>query len=150
MSHDDLHTRQKGLANFAQQGEQLLLEFAAASELEQPALVLKDVEAIAALLQIVDSELADAYLEEEDRDWLVPRLGAAIGQYFILDYKAEWAVNTVPDSPQYGHYVVLVPSPSDDHKVYPVDPFEAAYEYVHQEPDRDLLSLLDEVVGLLE
>lgn len=149
MSPEEVHARQHRLTDFAQEGEQLLLEFAQASQLESHASVLQKAKACAKLLQVVDAQLADAYLEEEDRTWLVPRLGYAIGQYFILDYNSNWGVNTQPDSPQYGHYVVLVPSPSDASKVYPVDPFEAAYEYVYQEPDRDLLSLLDEMVGLI-
>lgn len=149
MSPEEVQSRQYRLADFAQEGEQLLLEFAQASQLTSPTSVLQEAEACAELLQIVDAQLADAYLEEDDRTWLIPRLGYTIGQYFILDYNSDWGVNTQTDSPQYGHYVVLVPSPSDTNKVYPVDPFEAAYEYVYQEPDRDLLSLLDEMVGLI-
>ena len=150
MSPEDLQQRQDQLPAFAKEGANLLLELAQASELDAPERVLTQADQAALLLQTVDAQLTDAYLEAEDRDWLIPRLGYAIGQYFLLDYEAQWSVNTQRDSPQYGHYVVLVPSPSDPSKVYPVDPFEAAYEYAYQEPDRDLLSLLDEVVGLLE
>ncbi len=150
MSEKEIYGRRRGLAKFAQEGEQLLLAFAEASELDAPSSVLHQAAACAELLQIVDAQLADAYLEEEDREWLVPRLGYAIGQYFILEYQCNWSVNTEMDSPQYGRYVVLVPSPKDAHIVYPIDPFEASYEYVYQEPDRDLLSLLDEIVGLIQ
>lgn len=143
---DQLHTQ---LPTFIEEGRTLLLELAEASELEAPKDVLSKAEALSTLLYTVDAELRDAYLEDEDRDWMVPRLGYAIGQYFVLDHHGRWGLNSQPNSPQYGHYVVLVPSPSDEYKVYPVDTFEAAYEYVYQEPDRDLVGLLEEIVGLL-
>lgn len=142
--------RRKQLPQFIEEGKELLLELAQSAEYEEAASVYYKATTLATFLEELDYMLAEEWLDDLAREWLSPRLGYAIGQYFRLQYQGKWGINEQPDAPQYGHYVVFVPSVKDPQTVYPVDPFEAAYEYVHQEPDRDLLSLLKEIEELLE
>lgn len=142
--------RRKQLPKFVEEGKKLLVELGNSAEYEQAEQLYYNINSLTSFLEELDAMLAQDWLDDPAREWLSPRLGFAIGQYFRLQYKGDWGVNEHPDSPQYGHYVVFVPSPENAAVVYPVDPFEAAYEYVHQEPDRDLLSLLEEIEGLLE
>ncbi|MGH1339442.1 MAG: hypothetical protein ACRBFS_25215 [Aureispira sp.] len=142
--------RRKQLPKFVEEGKNLLIELAQSAEYEEADRVYHHSPSLATFLEEFDAMLAEEWLDDPAREWLSPRLGYAIGQYFRLQHKGEWGVNEQPDSPQYGHYVVFIPSSKNPETVYPVDPFEAAYEYVHQEPDRDLLSLLEEIEGLLE
>lgn len=142
--------RRQQLPKFVEEGKNLLLELGNSAEYEQAEQLYYKSSALATFLEELDVMLAQDWLDDAARAWLSPRLGFAIGQYFCLQHKGQWGVNEQPDSPQYGHYVVFVPSSKNPATVYPVDPFEAAYEYVHQEPDRDLLSLLEEIEGLLE
>ncbi|MFK7797985.1 MAG: hypothetical protein AB8E82_11070 [Aureispira sp.] len=141
--------RKKKLPKFVEEGKNLLVELAQSAEYETPEHLYYQSKHLTAFLEELDAMLAEEWLDDTAREWLSPRLGYAIGQYFRLQYKGEWGVNERPDSPQYGHYVVFVPSSQQATTVYPVDPFEAAYEYVHQDPDRDLLSLLEEIEGML-
>lgn len=142
--------RKQQLSKFVEAGKTLLVELARSAEFEAADRIYHNADHLSTFLEELDAMLAEEWLDDPAREWLSPRLGYAIGQYLRLQHNGQWGVNERPDSPQYGHYVVFVPSNQDPTTVYPVDPFEAAYEYVHQEPDRDLLSLLEEMEGLLE
>lgn len=82
--------------------------------------------------------------DQQDRGWLLTRMGYFIGEYFVQKYGGCWFVNEIQGSRYFGRYVVgrftrlnsLVPM---------LDPFLAAESYVDAAIPRSLEKLLMEV-----
>lgn len=141
--------RKEKLDQFVQESHPVLVDFAERLNHPNPSAILKDQEELSYFLGMVGEFMQSEPVEEETQVWISVRIGYLIGEYLLQKYKGYWNVNENIDSPQYGHYVVFAPSPSNDQKAYPVDPFEAANEFVNQEPDRDLISLIEEIEHLI-
>lgn len=104
--------------------------------------VLTDAPTFAPLLATV---LRDQRLEsEDDRVWLLTRVGYFVGEYFVQQHGGCWFVNDVPESASFarfvvGHFAALRGSTAR------VDPFEVASDYVDALPGADLAALLAEI-----
>ncbi|BDS09753.1 hypothetical protein [Aureispira anguillae] len=141
--------RKEKLEQFVQESHPVIIDFAERLNQSDPSSILLDQQKTSYFLGTVDEFMREEPVDEETSLWVSVRIGYLIGEYLIQKYSGHWGVNENPDSPQYGHYVVFALSPSNDQKAYPIDPFEAANEFVNQEPDRDLISLIDEIEALL-
>lgn len=81
---------------------------------------------------------------EEDRTWLVTRMGYYIGEYFVQKHAGCWYVNEIPDSRYFARFVVgkfNIPS----QRALMLDPFEVAAAYVSVPTPRVLGDLIAEV-----
>lgn len=65
--------------------------------------------------------------QEDDRIWLLTRLGYFVGEYFAQKYRGCWYVEDRPTSDNFTRYVV---GRFDGFKDAVIDPFEIAREYV--------------------
>ena len=81
---------------------------------------------------------------EQDRIWLLMRLGYFIGEYFVQQYGGCWYLNELAGSRYFGRYVVGRFSRLGDAAAM-IDPFLVAQVYVDTPVPRQLEKLLAEV-----
>lgn len=86
--------------------------------------------------------------DEEDRIWLITRVGYFIGEYFSQKYGGCWYVNEVEGSRYYARYVVGNFSRAKNDAIM-LDPFEFAQAYVDTKEPRHLEGIISEVEGEL-
>ncbi|WMX13482.1 MULTISPECIES: hypothetical protein [unclassified Aureispira] len=145
MNKDIIQERRDNLEQFAKESYPVIIDFAERLEHHDPSSILLNSEAMTLFVGTVAEFMQSEPVDAETRVWISVRIGYLIGEYLIQKYEGHWGVNLNENSPQYGHYVVFAISPTNSQKAYPVDPFEAANEFVNQEPDRDLISLIEEI-----
>lgn len=81
---------------------------------------------------------------EEDRIWLLTRVGYFVGEYFTQKYGGCWFVNDIEGTRYFCRYVVGRFSTLDNLNSM-VDPFEVAQGYVDSGVPRQLDELLAEI-----
>jgi len=81
---------------------------------------------------------------EQDRIWLLTRVGYFVGEYFAQKHGGCWYVNDLEGSRYFGRYVVGRFT-SFQKATLMLDPFELANRYVDSPPPRHLEQLLEEV-----
>jgi hypothetical protein len=84
--------------------------------------------------------------DEEDRIWIVTRLGYLIGELLIQKLGGQWFLNEIPDSRYFLEYVVGRFSRARNPNAMVV-PFGIANYFMSQKVGRDLERLLYEVEG---
>jgi len=149
MNQELIEQRKAGLDQFIAESHPVIVDFAERLEHPNASAVLTDNTEMSYLLGMIGEFMKDELVDEETHNWITARIGYTLGEYFIQKYNGYWEVNKNPESPQYGHYVIFAISPRNEQKAYPIDTFEAAHEYVSQEPERDLISLIEEIEGML-
>jgi hypothetical protein len=93
----------------------------------------------------LDKALGNLAIEDEqDRIWLLTRLGYFIGEYFCQKYKGCWYVNEIQGSRYFGRYVVGQFAGLSNAALM-LDPFHIAQAYVEEQTPRHLDKLLTEV-----
>jgi len=150
MNKEIIQERRANLEQFSKESYPVIVDFAERLEHNDPSSILLDKEAMSLFLGTVAEFMRAEPVDEETSVWVSIRIGYLIGEYLIQKYEGHWGVNLNESSPQYGHYVVFAISPKNEEKAYPVDPFEAANEFVNQAPDRDLISLIDEIETMIQ
>ncbi|AHL32071.1 hypothetical protein CD58_03810 [Pseudomonas brassicacearum] len=80
-------------------------------------------------LSTLDSGFMNAVISEENRVWLITRMGYYIGEYLVCLYDGLWLIDKDPSSPTFAKYVVGDFS-FDGVIAKVVDPFEMAQCYV--------------------
>jgi hypothetical protein len=85
-----------------------------------------------------------AVTNDEDRGWLLTRMGYFIGEYFVQKYGGCWFVNEIQGSRYFGRYVVGRFARLND-SIPMLDPFLVAQTYVDTPIPRHLEKLLAEV-----
>jgi hypothetical protein len=98
----------------------------------------------------LESALKDLKVEDEqDRIWLLTRIGYFVGEYFAQKHGGCWYVNEIEGSRYFARYVVgrfaRLKNPASM-----LDPFEVARVFVDTPPPRHLQGLLSEVDGELQ
>ena len=78
---------------------------------------------------------------EQDRSWLLARMGYFIGEYFVQKYGGCWYVNEIQGSRYFGRYVVGKFSGLNN-PIPMLDPFSIAQDYVDARAPRYLRKLL--------
>lgn len=150
MNKDTIQERRDNLETFAKESYPVIVDFAERLEHPDPSSILLKKEEMILFIGTVAEFMRAEPVDEETRVWISVRIGYLIGEYLIQKYEGHWGVNLNEKSPQHGHYVVFAVSPRNEEKAYPVDPFEAANEFVNQEPDRDLISLIEEIEAMIK
>lgn len=149
MNKEVIQERRANLEQFSKESYPVIIDFAERLEHNDPSSILLDQEVMSLFVGTVAEFMRAEPVDEETGLWISVRIGYLIGEYLIQKYEGHWGVNLNKNSPQYGHYVVFALSPKNKEKAYPVDPFEAANEFVNQAPDRDLISLVDEIEAMI-
>lgn len=150
MNQEVIQERRANLEQFSKESYPVLIDFAERLEHSDPSSILLDQEVMYLFVETVAEFMRAEPVDEETSVWISVRIGYLIGEYLIQKYEGHWGINLNETSPQYGHYVVFALSPKNKEKAYPVDPFEAANEFVNQAPDRDLISLIDEIEAMIK
>lgn len=137
-----LEKRRIGFDDFYKELIPALVEFVGRMGISPAHEVLKN-----AVLFAPDLDLALQNLEvtdEQDKVWLLTRMGYFVGEYFAQKYAGCWYLNEIAGSRYFGRYVVgqfdKLSSPT-----LTVDPFQVAQAYVEATPPRRLQGLLAEV-----
>lgn len=146
----DINKQKAGLEQFQAESQPILIDFAERLEYANSSSLLEQKEHLMEFVILVAEFMRDQDVDEETRVWITVRIGYLLGEYFAARYEGYWGVNERVDSPQYGHYVIFAPAPSLEHKAYPIAVFEAANEFVHQAPERDLVSMIEEIEQLIK
>lgn len=81
---------------------------------------------------------------EDDRTWLVARMGYFIGEYFVPKYSGCWYVNEIPGSRYFARFIVGKFN-IQSQRALMLDPFEVASAYISEPAPRGLGKLLAEV-----
>ena len=123
----------------------MLVNFAQSLGASEPHRILNEPHLFA---QGVSDWLAHQEVREEDRAWLMARLGYFVGEYLVMRYGGAWFVNEVAGSKFYGRYVVGQFSDVQNPNAL-ADPFEVAAAALEGSAG-SLQSLLAEVSHALE
>lgn len=142
--------RKANLDNFIKDSYPVIVDLAERFNFPNPNRVLQDNDHMSYFLGAIDDFMRHEEVDKETHTWITVRLGYVLGEFFIQKYSGYWGVNENTDSPQFGHYVVFAISPSNEHKAYPIDPFVIADTFVSQDPERDLVALIDKVEQIIE
>ena len=139
-----LQRRRDGLAQFLDERMPVLVEFCKALELSEPHRVLTNPSIFLSSIAewVAQQDVANA--PQQDRVWLVTRLGYFIGEYLIETCGGCWFLDENPDSRWYTSYVVGE-FPRCQH--VRVDPFRLAMEAVERHAGQSLEVLMREVSG---
>ena len=93
----------------------------------------------------VEQALQDmSVTNDEDRTWLLTRVGYYVGEYFAQKFGGAWYVNDIEGSRYFGRYVVGKFEKTGNLAAM-IDPFEIAQAYVDNAVPRKLTTLLSEV-----
>ena len=103
----------------------VLHEFCKGLGLDQPHEVLNEPQKF---LPLLDRGFQHAVISEENRVWLVTRIGYYIGEYLISLQGGYWLVDKNPLAPSFARYVVGDFAKAGV-KTKVVDPFEIAQRY---------------------
>nr|WP_294780457.1 hypothetical protein [uncultured Flavobacterium sp.] len=82
-------------------------------------------------------------VNEDERIWLITRIGYFVGEYFVQKYQGCWIVCEVTNSSYFGRYVIGDFAAFEDNRIF--DPFEVAQMYVGTSIPRQLNTLLKEI-----
>jgi hypothetical protein len=137
-----LEKRKAGFDQFYNELVPTLVEFVGQMGINPAHEVLRSA---AQFVQPMNSALQSMVVaDEQDRMWLLTRLGYFLGEYFSQKYGGCWYVNEIPNSRYFARYVVgkftNLPNPE-----LMLDPFQIAQTYVISEIPRQLTKLLVEV-----
>lgn len=103
----------------------VLHEFCKALGFDQPHEVLNEPQKF---LPLLDRGFQHAVISEENRVWLVTRIGYYIGEYLISLLGGYWLVDKNPRSPSFSRYVVGDFS-CEGANAEIIDPFDIAQRY---------------------
>ncbi|PHN30061.1 hypothetical protein AO242_19555 [Pseudomonas sp. ICMP 561] len=121
-----LARRVAGFDSFKAERMPVLHEFCKTLGFDQPHEVLNRPERF---LSLLDRGFMNTVVSEENRVWLITRIGYYIGEYLVCLYDGLWLVDKDPSSPSFAKYVVGDFS-FEGVSTQVVDPFEMARRYV--------------------
>ncbi|MBN1917848.1 MAG: hypothetical protein JW889_08070 [Verrucomicrobia bacterium] len=133
--------RRKALPSFLEERMLVLADFAERLELQTPAMITTEPERY---LAAIDEFMRRQEIAEDDRIWILTRMGYYIGELLVQRLGGRWFLNEIPDSRYFLHYVVGKFSHAANPSAM-VAPFEVAAHFVAQPPGRSLVSLVSEV-----
>jgi hypothetical protein len=131
--------RLEKLPAFLSERMPVLADFAERLELSNPASIVIDPEGF---LPSIDTWMKNQAVTQEDRVWIVTRLGYFIGELLIQRMNGGcWFLNESHDSRYFLDYVVgRFPGVKNSNAM--VNPFYVADRYVTTSPPRDLIGLV--------
>lgn len=136
-----LEKRRESFQAFLAERAPVLSDFAERLELPTPARIATEP---THFLNRVDAFMREQEIDEDDRLWILTRMGYYIGELLIEKLGGGWFVNEDSDSRYFLHYVVGRFSGASNQGAM-VAPFEVAAHLVAQPPGRSLIDLVLEV-----
>lgn len=137
-----LEKRKQGFDKFYAELIPTLVEFVGNMGVSPAHEVLKNAVQFAPYLDRALENMAIA--DEQDKIWLLTRMGYFVGEYFVQKYGGSWYVNEIEGSRYFGRYVVGNFSRLDNAALM-LDPFLISQVYVDEALPRHLEKLLAEV-----
>lgn len=137
-----LEKRKSGFDKFYKELIPTLVDFVGKLGINPAHEVLKNAIQFAPYLDNALQNMAIA--DEEDKVWLLTRLGYFIGEYFAQKYGGCWYVNEMQGSRYFGRYVVGKFSRLRNASLM-LDSFQIAQAYIEEQMPRQLQKLLNEV-----
>jgi hypothetical protein len=141
----ELARRKAGFDAFLQERMPVLVDFMQALELQNAADVLQDAEKFVSPLDVY---LKDQTITDDDRIWILTRLGYFIGELLVQKLNGCWLLNENPDSRTFMRYVVGQFSKIKNTQAM-IDPFFVADTYLSEAPGRSLVAILEELLSEL-
>jgi hypothetical protein len=136
-----LEGRLSGFDVFLEERMPVLAEFMGMLGLPDPALVLVHAEKY---LPALDQWLQRQSISDEDRTWLLTRVGYYVGEYFVQTLNGHWLVNENPETRTFARYVVGRFSKISNSNAM-LDPFEVTADLLAEPPGRSLIQILTEI-----
>jgi len=137
-----LEKRKAGFDKFYKELIPVLVEFVGQMGISPAHEVLKNAVQFAPYLNGALQNMAIA--DEQDKIWLLTRLGYFVGEYFAQKHSGCWYVNEIQGSRYFGRYVVGQFARLNNAALM-LDPFEIARVYIEQPMPRQFEKLLTEV-----
>ena len=138
--------RRAALPGFVSSSKPALLDFAGRVNVEDPARIAADPDA---LLPVLDNFLRDedlSGLPTDDLRWLQVTLTYFIGELMIARHRGRWMLQEDPGARFFLRYVIGdLQAPPTAGLV--IDPISVASEYLALPPGRSLPALIDEIEG---
>jgi hypothetical protein len=144
LTHEEsnlLEGRRRGFEELVAERVSVLTDFAGALELPCPTMILNDPDSY---LPAVDEFVRNQVVYEDDRVWIVTRLGYLIGEVLVQRLDGCWMPNDIPDTRYFARAVVGSFASATNSSAM-ADPFEAAIAFVAEPPGRSLSKLVAEV-----
>jgi hypothetical protein len=135
-----LERRREGFETFYSELMPCLVDFVGKMGVQPAHMVLTQAAAYAPILEEALQNMAVA--DDDDRDWIVARMGYFIGEYFVQQFAGCWMVNDIPESRYFARYVVGRFEGAKN-LAMSIDPLEMAINFVEAPMPRRLQSLLD-------
>lgn len=134
--------RLERMSSFIDERLPVLIDFAEGIELAMPVTIVRDPwRYLSGIAEFLRNQVIT---DDEDRIWIVTRLGYYIGELLIQKFGGVWFLNEIPDSPHFLEYVVgRFARASNPHAL--VAPFAVADYFGRQDIGRDLDGLLREI-----
>ena len=142
----ELEKRKAGFEQFRDERLPVLVYFAERLGFENAYEIIREPKKF---LYEISEFMADQDVLDDDRIWILTRIGYFIGECLIQQFGGCWKVNEIPDSVFFSHYVVSEFRGLNNPNAM-ADPFGIAQEFVDTRPPRDLEKLFSEVVQELE
>lgn len=133
--------RRAEFQGFVRERIPVLIDFAERLRLIEPQSIVTDPKRYVAP---ISDFMRDQVITEDDRIWVLTRIGYLIGDVLARTFNGDWLLNEMPDSRYFLHYVVGRFSGVKNPNAM-VAPFEAAQYFVSQPPGRDLAGLIAEI-----
>lgn len=139
---DLLRTRKNDFDSFYKSLLPALVEFVALVGISPSHEVLKKAEQFVPLVARATQGMPIE--SQEDRTWLITRMGYFVGEVFVQRFGGCWFVDELPDTKYFARYVVGKFGAGINSNAM-IDPFEISTAYVDDAPPRNLGELLSEV-----
>ena len=147
MDKELIEKRKAELGKFVSGSFSVIVDFADKLGITDPHKVLMDINCLEDFMFTkVHDFMKSQDIKQDDRIWIITRIGYLLGEYFKEKYSGYWTVNENKNSKQFGHYVIFAKSHKTN-AMYPIDVFSAAKEFIDQNPDRNLIALIKEIEG---
>jgi hypothetical protein len=137
LTDDKVAARQAGLADWRDESNDTVLEWAGMLGVDPPTLLANPhigIEPVDAMLGHEDLST----LPDEDRNYVAAKLIAHVGALLVQQHGGGWAVDDDPSSPSYARYVIK----GDDGKRY--DPGRAVMGYFQAPSGRRIVEHIAE------
>lgn len=122
----------------------VLVDFISALNIPSPHYVLLNAENF---IDPLDSYLKNQTIEEEDKNWLITRIGYFLGELFVQKFGGYWFINETPDTRTFLRYVVGGFGKTNSNIA--IDPFEIAKDYANELDGRSLKKYIEEIYSEL-
>jgi len=138
---ETLARRREGFDGFVAERMPVLADFAKGLALDEPAMIVADPQRY---LPAIDAFMRSQTILEEDRFWILTRIGYFVGEVLVQRLGGCWLLNEVPDTRSFLRYVVGSFARVENPNAM-VDPFQAVFPFLIEPVGRDLTGLLAQV-----